>query len=55
MASLQQKFVFCQIQDEINRMYISEDRYQNYSQGDIAVLRYKIVRDYILEGKIQLI
>jgi len=41
--------------DEINGMYISEDRYQSYQIGDIAVLRYKVVKNYVLESKIQLL
>lgn len=50
-----QEFVFCQALEDVVDLQLGGDRYQNFSRGDIAVLRYGTIRTEVLDGRMQLL
>lgn len=50
-----QEFVFCRANADINDLAVSTDRLQSIRTGDINILQYSVIKDYVLSGHIQLL
>ena len=50
-----QDFVFCKSLVNIPLLRLSADKSQEINEGDIIILRYSVVREYVLEGEVILL
>ena len=55
LHSLSQHFVFCRASVDISDLQLSSDQHMNMSKGDINIVQYSIIKDFVASGHVDLL